>query len=76
MMSKKHPRLSGKELLRLLQKVHGFELIRTKGSHHFVEHADGRKTVIPVHGRDELGPGLLAKICRDIELRSEDLDDK
>ena len=39
---------SGKELIKILNKL-GFEVIRIKGSHHFLKHIDGRTTVIPVH---------------------------
>jgi predicted RNA binding protein YcfA (HicA-like mRNA interferase family) len=64
------PRLSGKKLLAILKKA-GFEVLRVKGSHHFVQHADGRSTVVPVHGNEILGPGLLAKILRDCDLNRE-----
>ncbi|MBP6299879.1 MAG: type II toxin-antitoxin system HicA family toxin [Arenimonas sp.] len=64
------PRLSGKKLLAILKKA-GFEVLRVKGSHHFVQHNDGRSTVVPVHGSEILGPGLLAKILRDCDLNRE-----
>jgi predicted RNA binding protein YcfA (HicA-like mRNA interferase family) len=32
-------------------------------------------TVVPVHGREEIGPGLLAKILRDCELSRDELRD-
>lgn len=71
-MSKKAPRLTGKELLKLLA-VFGFSVLRVKGSHHFLSHPDGRNTVVPVHGREVIGPGLLSKILRDTKLEVEDL---
>ena len=37
----------------------GFDVARVKGSHHFLRHADGRGTVVPVHSGETLGPGLL-----------------
>lgn len=61
------PALTGKELLSVLKKA-GFEVIRIKGSHHFIQHPDGRSTVIPVHAGETVGPGLFAKILRDCEL--------
>ncbi len=64
------PRLSGKKLLSILKKA-GFEVLRVKGSHHFVQHTDGRSTVVPVHASEILGPGLLAKILRDCDLNRE-----
>ena len=66
------PSLTGKDLLLALKKA-GFSLVRVKGSHHFVQHADGRSTVIPVHGGETLGPGSISKILRDCELSREQL---
>ncbi|TMQ52082.1 MAG: type II toxin-antitoxin system HicA family toxin [Candidatus Eisenbacteria bacterium] len=65
------PRCTGKEAVAALTKV-GFETARIKGSHHFLRHADGRTTVVPVHAGETLGPGLMSKILRDCELTPED----
>jgi len=65
------PRLGGKEVISALQ-AGGFQIVRVKGSHHFLRHADGRVTVVPVHAGEILGPGLLTKILRDCELSRED----
>ena len=47
----------------------GFRLLRkSKGSHWQVEHPDGRRTTVPVHKGRDIGPGLLRKILRDIEM--------
>jgi len=46
----------------------GFEVMRIKGSPHFLRHADGRATVVPVHAGETIGPGLLSKILHDCEL--------
>jgi predicted RNA binding protein YcfA (HicA-like mRNA interferase family) len=66
------PSLTGKDLLSVLKKA-GFELLRVKGSHHFLRHEDGRSTVVPVHSGETIGPGLLAKILRDCDLNREQL---
>ena len=66
------PRLKGKELIRALEKL-GFEVIRSRGSHFFLRHPDGRVTTVPVHSGEILGPGLLRSILRDVELSAEDL---
>ncbi len=68
----KLPRLRGKELIAVLRQA-GFDIIRIKGSHHFLRHADGRATVVPVHTGDIIGPGLLKKILHDVEWEVEDL---
>ena len=51
----------------------GFEIARIKGSHHFLQHRDGRATVVPVHAGETLGPGLMSKILRDTELTRDEL---
>lgn len=66
------PRLTGSELIAELVKC-GFQVIRTRGSHHFLRHEDGRTTVVPVHSGETIGPGLFHKILRDCELTVEEL---
>lgn len=64
------PRLRGREVISALKQA-GFVVLRIKGSHHVLGHADGRRTVVPVHADETIGPGLIAKIIADAEL---DLD--
>jgi predicted RNA binding protein YcfA (HicA-like mRNA interferase family) len=67
------PVLSGKKLLRVLLR-HDFVALRKKGSHVFIESADGiRGTVVPVHGNEDLGKGLLKSILNDLNLSIDDL---
>ena len=66
------PRVIGTELLAALARA-GFAVIRIKGSHHFLRHQDGRRTVVPVHSGETIGLGLLHKILRDCQLNTEDL---
>lgn len=63
----------GKALIMALRKT-GFQVQRVKGSHHFLRHPDGRTTVVPVHAWEALGPGLLAKVLRDVELTRDELE--
>lgn len=65
------PRPTGAEVVRALGKT-GFEVVRIKGSHHFLQHPDGRVTVVPVHAGETIGPGLMSKILRDAELSREE----
>jgi predicted RNA binding protein YcfA (HicA-like mRNA interferase family) len=60
-------RVSGRQVIKALQRA-GFIPMRTKGSHHFLRHPDGRKTVVPVHAGEILGPGLLNQILKDVEI--------
>ena len=59
----KLPLISAKELIKILL-ILGFELKRQKGSHKFFQHKDGRTTVIPDHGNEQLDRGLLNKIIK------------
>jgi len=68
----KAPRLKGRELIKILEKL-GFNVIRIRGSHHFLQHEDGRVTVVPVHAGETIGPGLLSKILRDCQLTANDI---
>ena len=65
------PRLRGREVIAGL-KAAGFEILRIKGSHHFLRHADGRATVVPVHSGETIGPGLLMKILKDADITVEE----
>ena len=66
------PAFSGSHLIKALRRL-GFEIIRVKGSHHFLRHPDGRCTVVPVHRGEMIGRGLQAQILRDCELSREDI---
>ena len=70
-MSGKLPALTGSEVIRALTSG-GFVESRVRGSHHFLVHPDGRKTVVPVHSGETIGPGLLSKILRDCDLDREE----
>jgi predicted RNA binding protein YcfA (HicA-like mRNA interferase family) len=70
----KLPRITGHQIILALRKA-GFEVIRIKGSHHFLHHSDGRGTVVPVHRAETIGPGLLSKILRDCEMTGDELID-
>jgi predicted RNA binding protein YcfA (HicA-like mRNA interferase family) len=50
----------------------GFAVLRVKGSHHFLQHPDGRRTVVPIHAGETIGPGLLNKILKDAEVELEE----
>ena len=66
------PRIRGKELVRGLRRA-GFEVVRSRGSHVYLKHPDGRATVVPVHSGETIGPGLLSEILHDVELSPEQL---
>ncbi len=67
------PRIGGKTVLAALEKA-GFNVSRVRGSHHFLRHADGRVTVVPVHQGETIGPGLLTKIINDCDMTREEFE--
>jgi len=69
------PSIPGSNLIRALQRL-GFEVIPKKGSHHFLQHKDGRCTVVPAHRGETIGRGLLAQVLRDCEITKDELQDK
>jgi predicted RNA binding protein YcfA (HicA-like mRNA interferase family) len=69
----KLPKISGKEMCKILEKL-GFEKVFGKGSHIRFIHKDGRRTVVPVHGNEDLGVGLLLEILKQVGLSREDFE--
>ena len=58
----KLPVLTGREVLRALETA-GFELIRVKGSHHFLRRSGASQGVaVPVHGNRDVPAGTLRSI--------------
>jgi predicted RNA binding protein YcfA (HicA-like mRNA interferase family) len=54
--------MNGKDVIAKL-KADGWTLARINGSHHIFS-KDGKAVPIPVHGTRDLGPGLIAAIQR------------
>jgi len=63
--------LTSRQVIKTL-KTMGFEIARQKGSHVFMRHPDGRKTVVPVHKGEVIGRGLLRHIIRTAGISKED----
>lgn len=63
--------ISPKDLEKKITKL-GFQSMRQKGSHVFYKHPDGRTTTIPFHGNQDVGPILLSKILKEIEISREE----
>lgn len=57
--------VSGRKMCKILEKL-GFEKIHQVGSHVRYVHADGRKTVVPLHGNEELSIGLIKEIIKQV----------
>lgn len=72
-MSRKHPVLTAKQLIRILERK-GFWLSRQSGSHAIFINGEGLRTTVPIHGKKNLGVGLLSQIMKDAGLTNEDLE--
>lgn len=70
----KLPRISGKDLLRFLQRE-GFTVVRVRGSHHVLTRGE-TDTVVPVHGNRTLAIGTLRKILRDIDMTVDEFEER
>ena len=65
--------ISGRKMCKVVERL-GFIRKHQTGSHVRYFHPDGRKTVVPVHGNEELGKGLLNEILKQIKLSREDYE--
>ena len=70
-MARKLRMLKARDIKRVLRSL-GFQEIRQSGSHIFFQHADGRTTLVPQHGGEDIGRGLLRQILREVELFPEE----
>ena len=52
--------MTGKDVIKILAE-HGWEVLRVNGSHHRMGKG-GLRTTVPVHGKQDLGRGLVAAI--------------
>ncbi len=65
--------ISGRDMCKIIEKI-GFTKIHQVGSHVRYIHEDGRKTVVPVHGNEMLGRGLINEILKQIKLPREEYE--
>ena len=71
-MTPRLPQLTARQIIAILQRK-GFVRVRQSGSHAIFHHPDGRRTTVPIHGKRDLGRGLLRQIMRDADLTFEDI---
>ena len=67
----KLPHFSGREMARLLTRL-GFEKVHQVGSHAKFVHPDGRVTMVPMHGNEELGTGITLEILKQAEIARDE----
>lgn len=65
--------ISGRKMCKILEKL-GFQKVHQVGSHARYIHPDGRRTVVPLHGNEELSIGLVKEILTQAKLSREDYE--
>lgn len=65
--------ISGKDMCKILEMV-GFTKIHQVGSHVRYVHPQGYRTVVPVHGNELLGKGLLNEILKQAHISRDEYE--
>ena len=60
--------MTGREVIKILQK-HGYRLDHVNGSHHIMKKAGATSISVPVHGKRDLGKGMLKDFERETGLK-------
>jgi predicted RNA binding protein YcfA (HicA-like mRNA interferase family) len=67
-MNLKHPRITARELISVLQKL-GFDLlVRSSGSHYIYRNEEGIRVTVPYHAGKIIHPKILKRIIADINI--------
>ena len=66
--------VSGREMCKILEMI-GFQKVHQVGSHARYAHPDGRKTVVPVHGNEELSTGLIKEILKQSRISRDEYEE-
>ncbi|RJQ20243.1 type II toxin-antitoxin system HicA family toxin [Candidatus Woesearchaeota archaeon] len=70
----KLPLLSGKEVVKILQK-RGFKILDQKGSHVIMRKINGKKLTAVVPQHPEIAKGTLLSILKQAEMTRDDLEE-
>ncbi len=73
-MSPKQPVLNAKQLVKALEKK-GFVFSRQSGSHAIYINSAGTRVTVPIHGKKDLGKGILKQILTDANITFDELKD-
>jgi predicted RNA binding protein YcfA (HicA-like mRNA interferase family) len=65
--------ISGRKMSKILERL-GFKKVHQVGSHARYIHTDGRKTVVSLHGNEELSIGLLKEILNQVKISREEYE--
>ncbi|GDZ95919.1 hypothetical protein PA905_43500 [Planktothrix agardhii CCAP 1459/11A] len=61
------PAVKAKDFIRVISKL-GYKLHRQKGSHAIYKNLSGQRVVVPIHSGQDLKPGTLLGMIKDIGL--------
>jgi predicted RNA binding protein YcfA (HicA-like mRNA interferase family) len=59
------PAVAGAKVVRALEKW-GWSRTRIRGSHHIMQHPDGRTVAVPVHSNRDIAKGTLRGILKEV----------
>ena len=59
--------VKAKDFIRVISKL-GYKLHRQKGSHAIYKNLSGQRVVVPIHSGQDIKPGTLLGIIKDIGL--------
>ena len=62
--------LPARTMNKALEKL-GFQQIRQKGCHLFMQHPDGRSGIIPMYPGEDVGKGMIRKVINDARITKE-----
>ncbi len=66
--------ISGKKMVKFLKRC-GFEVIRIKGSHHFLANEEsGFVTTVPVHSNEDLIISMIKDILSDVDMSRDEYE--
>ncbi len=65
--------ISGRKMCKILEKL-GFQKVHQVGSHARFIHPDGRRTVVPLHGNEDLSIGLVKEILNQVKISRDEYE--
>jgi predicted RNA binding protein YcfA (HicA-like mRNA interferase family) len=65
------PVIPGSKVVKVLESA-GFTVVRITGSHHVMQHPDGRTVPVPVHANQNMPRGTLRSILNIIGMTSDE----
>ncbi len=70
-MKDRLPMFKARDIVQVLRKL-GFYKVRQKGAQMCFKHSHGSFTLIPSHGGEDIGRGLLRQILKEIKLNPDE----